>query len=69
MTNHEPLPPIESSAPYSLDFVAHLHGGCYPNDVSPQLIEAVKRDPAGKQALDALNLVQLELKAVKHVLR
>jgi len=51
-------PPIEYGPPFSLDFVAHLHGGCYPADVTPLLLRAVQRDPDGVRLLDRLTNVQ-----------
>lgn len=61
MQDH-PIPPIEWSPPYSLDFIAHLHGGCYPEDVTPNLLAAVRDDPARARQLDSMTLVQLELR-------
>jgi hypothetical protein len=55
-------PPIEFQPPYSLDFVAHLHGGCYSADVTPMLLRSVQTDPDGARMLDALTGVQLELR-------
>jgi hypothetical protein len=57
----EGIPGIEWAPPYSPDFVAHLHGGCYPADVTPALLYAVNADPEGQRVLDALTVVQLEL--------
>ncbi|SHT79403.1 Uncharacterised protein [Mycobacteroides abscessus subsp. abscessus] len=61
MTDDELLPPIELRPPYSLDFVAHLHGGCYPDDITPLLLAAVDRNDAGRRMLDDLALARLEL--------
>jgi hypothetical protein len=58
----EPIPPFEWSPPYSLEFVAHLEAGCYPDDVTPRLMAAVRSDPAGARMLDALTIVQMELR-------
>jgi len=55
-------PPIEYAPPFSLDFVAHLHGGCYPPDVTPLLLRAVQHDPDGGPMLDALESVCRELR-------
>lgn len=57
-----PIPPVELSPPYSLEFVAHLEAGCYPDDVTPELMAVVCRDPAGARMLDALRITQLELR-------
>lgn len=61
MTNDESPPAVEHAPPYSLEFVAHLHGGCYSADITPQLIAGVKADEAGRRLLDQLTIVQLEL--------
>ncbi len=61
VTNIEPLPAIEHAPPYSLEFIAHLHGGCYDDDITPQLLAAVAEDEAGKRRLDELIIVRLEL--------
>ncbi|MDM2096403.1 hypothetical protein PP348_20220 [Mycobacteroides abscessus] len=58
----EPLPPIEYEPPYSLNFVAHLDAGCYPDDLTPELLAGVRRDPAGAGLLDLLTTTQLELR-------
>lgn len=58
MTNNEPLPPIEHHPPYSLEFVAHLHGGCYGEDFTPQLLAAVRKDAGGVQLLDDITRAQ-----------
>jgi hypothetical protein len=55
-------PPVEHRPPYSFDFIAHLHGGCYPDDVAPMLLRAVQRDPDGARMLEALIAAQLELR-------
>jgi hypothetical protein len=55
------LPAIEWSPPFTMDFVAHLAGGCYPDDVTPALLRAVRTDRDGARMLYALALVQLEL--------
>jgi hypothetical protein len=55
-------PPIEYGPPFSLDFVAHLHGYRYPADVAPLLMRAVQRDPDGARMLDALESVRIELR-------
>jgi hypothetical protein len=55
-------PPIEFQPPYSLDFVAHLHGGCYSADVTPMLLRSVQADPDGARMLNAITDVQLELR-------
>ena len=51
----EPIPPIEYAPPYSMDFVAHLDAG-YPNDVTRDLLAAVRTDPAGSRLLNALSV-------------
>ena len=61
MTDDEPLPAVEPAPPYSLEFIAHLHGGCYDDDITPQLLAAVAKDEAGKRILDELTIIQLEL--------
>lgn len=66
MTSDDPLPPVEFGPPYSLDFVAHLHGGCYSDAVSPGLLAAVGRDDIGRQMLDDLAIAQLELVFLGH---
>src|SRR5947209_7583707 len=38
----ESAPPIEYEPPYSIDFVAHLHGGCYPEHITPTFLAAVR---------------------------
>lgn len=55
-------PPIEYGPPYSMDFVAHLHGGCYLAAVTPMLLRAVRRDADGARMLDALTTTQLEVR-------
>lgn len=57
----ESIPPPEHAPPYSLDFVSHLHGGCYPANITPALLHAVRHDPAGVRMLDALTVTQMEL--------
>jgi hypothetical protein len=49
----EPIPPVEWSPPYSLDFVAHLEGGCYPTDITDTLMSAVRGDSDGARMLEA----------------
>lgn len=56
------IPPIEREPPYSMDFIAHLHGGCYPDAISRLLVAAVRADPDGARMLDGLEIVQLELR-------
>lgn len=58
----EPVPPIELAPPYSMEFVAHLHAGCYAEGISRQLIRAVRQDKEGQRMLDALSITQLELR-------
>jgi hypothetical protein len=58
---HDAIPPIECVPPYSIDFVTHLHGGCYSGDVTPSLLSAVRADPDGMRMLEALILVQVAL--------
>lgn len=60
-----PLPPIEYSPPYSMDFVAHLDAGCYPDEVAQQLLDAVRLDAAGARMLDDLAIVQMELRLLR----
>lgn len=55
------LPPIEHSPPFSMAFVAHLHGGCYPSDVATQLTAVVRRDRTGRQMLNALDIARREV--------
>lgn len=57
----EPLPPIEYSPPFTMAFVAHLQGGCYAEDIASRLLEAVRRDDAGRRMLDAVINTQSEL--------
>ena len=59
-----PIPPIEFFPPYSLDFVAHLDTGCYPDENTADLLAAVSRDEEGRRMLDALVIVGLELRLV-----
>lgn len=61
MMDADALPPVEYGPPYSMDFVAHLHGGCYDTDLTPSLLEAVRRDAASARMLDALTMTQMEL--------
>lgn len=58
-----PLPPIEHHPPYSVDFVACLDAGCYPDSVTPDLLAAVNSDEEGRRVLVALALVGLQLRA------
>lgn len=44
-----------------MDFVSHLDAGCYPDEVTKELLAAVHRDPAGARMLDDLAIVQIEL--------
>jgi hypothetical protein len=52
---------LSSGPPYSVDFVAHLHGGCYPDAVTDGLLTAVRRDPDAARVLDSLTITQVEL--------
>ncbi|WP_255784566.1 hypothetical protein [Mycobacteroides abscessus] len=61
----EPLPSIEYCPPYSLDFVAHLHGGCYSEDIMAKLLTEVRADQAGQRMLDQLTIIQMELSLVR----
>jgi hypothetical protein len=61
VTDDEPLPAIEQAPPYTLEFIAHLHGECYGDDITPQLLAAATKDEAGKRMLDELTIVRLEL--------
>lgn len=45
-----------------MDFVAHLYGGCYPAGITSALLAAVRADNDGARMLDALTVVQLELR-------
>lgn len=56
------LPPIEYQPPYSLDFVAHLDAGCYPDALSLELLAAVSSNEEGRRMLDALTITGLELR-------
>lgn len=56
------IPPIEYEPPYSLEFVSHLHGSCYGDDVTPSLLAAVRADEVGARMLDSLTVVQLEMR-------
>ncbi len=44
-----------------MDFLAHLHGGCYPAAIAPQLVTMVRRDRAGQDMLDVLDITRLAL--------
>lgn len=57
-------PPIEFWPSYSIGFVAHLHGGCFAETLTPQLSAAVRRDPIRARLLDALTITQMELRAL-----
>lgn len=57
-----PVPPVEYHPPYSLDFVAHLDAGCYPDEIAAELLAAVSRDEHGRRVLDALTITGLELR-------
>ncbi|MDX1870688.1 hypothetical protein SBI67_01010 [Mycolicibacterium sp. 120266] len=59
--SQEQIPAIESAPPYSMVFVSHLDAGCYPEELTQQLLAEVRRDPAGARMLDDLAIVQLEL--------
>lgn len=65
----EPLPPTEYGPPYSLDFVAHLHAGCYSGSETPSLMEAVRRDADGARMIDALLHTQLAVHALGRTVR
>lgn len=56
-------PSIEHHPPYSPEFVAHLHAGCYPDDLTPALLALVRADPGGARMLDDYSLIQLELRS------
>ncbi|WP_074355653.1 hypothetical protein [Mycobacteroides abscessus] len=56
------IPPVEFEPPYSVDFVAHLHGGCYPDALASDLLAGVRRDHESARLLDALTVTQLELR-------
>lgn len=62
MTDDDPVPPIQQGPPYSLDFVAHLHGRCYGDNVTPHLLTAVKADAEGRAMFDALETVHLDIR-------
>lgn len=62
MTIDEPLPPLELHPPYSLDFIAYLHGGCYPRDTTEQLLLAVAADAHGAGLLRAVMRTTVELR-------
>ncbi|MBE5471747.1 hypothetical protein [Mycobacteroides abscessus] len=61
MTDDELLPPIELMPPYSLDFIAHLHGGCYPRHTTEHLLLAVVADAHGAGLLQAVMRTTVEL--------
>lgn len=56
------VPPVEYSPPYTMNFVAHLSGGCYPADITPALLSAVRADETGARMLDGITMVELELR-------
>lgn len=56
------VPPVEYSPPYTMNFVAHLSGGCYPADITPALLRAVRADETGARMLDGITMVELELR-------
>jgi len=58
---NDELPVIEYAPPYSHAFIAHLHGGCYSEDVTTALLDRVRSDGEGRRMLEAVALVQLEL--------
>jgi hypothetical protein len=60
--NDQPIPPIEYRPPYSLDFVSHLDAGCYPDEMTAELLAQVSCDDEGRRMLDALTIVGLELR-------
>lgn len=62
LVSQEQTPPIEYEPPYSMDFVSHLDAGCYPDEITPRLLTAVRRDAPGARMLDDLAIVQLELR-------
>ncbi|RIT48809.1 hypothetical protein D2E80_11935 [Mycobacteroides abscessus] len=66
VNDDEPRPPVEFCPPYSLDFVAHLHGGCYPDAITPGFLAAVRRDAIGRRMLDEIAIAQLELVFAAH---
>jgi hypothetical protein len=57
-----PIPPIEYEPPFSVDFVSHLDAGCYPDNVTQDLLAAVRSDPTGARMLTELTIVQMELR-------
>jgi hypothetical protein len=59
---HAAIPAIECAPPYSFDFITHLHGGCYSGHTTPALLRAVRADPDRARKLEALTLVQIELR-------
>ncbi|MDO3636038.1 hypothetical protein [Mycolicibacterium arseniciresistens] len=45
-----------------MEFVAHLHGGCYEADETERLLPTVRADPDGARMLAALTIAQLEVR-------
>ena len=60
----EPILPIKYEPPYSIDFVAHLRAGCYPDALASELLAAICSDPVGARLLDGLTIIQLELRVL-----
>lgn len=64
-----PLPPIEHEPPYSMEFVSHLHAGCYAASPTAAHMQAVRLDPNGARMIDALLAAQLAVRALGDSLR
>lgn len=61
LMTHDELPPIEYNPPFSMEFVAHLHGGCYDEDIAIRLLSMARQDRTGQHMLDMLNITRLGL--------
>jgi len=62
-------PAIQYEPPYSLDFVSHLDAGCYPAELTYQLMATLRLDPAGARMLDDLAIVRMELRLLAAISR
>jgi hypothetical protein len=61
LVDEELLPPVETAPPYTRDFIAHLHGDCYPADVTSRVLPEVRGALDGARVLDELESVRLAL--------
>ncbi len=43
-----------------------MHGGCYPADVTTRLLDIVNLDPEAAMVIDALTVIQRELRALRN---